>query len=142
MLIGSSAPTETWRKLPFSAGGDSDGAILGELVSFTSIVERYVGATLGSAPLYEGSILVVSCVGKGSIGPIFFNCVARSCRACHTGSPALREGMVGDGGCVSKWIISDVAWCKYSVVLVFGIGIVFDKKVTVSQTRSAFVFGK
>ena len=102
VLIGSSAATVTCRRLPFSAGVDGDGATLGELVSFTCIVERYVGATLGSAPLYEGSILVVLFVGEGSIGQIFFNCVVRSCRACRTGSPALREGMVGDGGCVNR----------------------------------------
>ena len=116
MLIGSSAATETCRRLPFSAGVDGDGATLGELVSFTCIVERYGGATLGSAPLYEVSILVALFVGEGSIDPIFFNCVARSCRACRAGSPALRKGVVGDGGCVSKCTISGATWCKYSVV--------------------------
>ena len=67
---------------------------------------------------------------------------ARSYNTYQTGSPAVRDATVGDGGDVRIWIISDTACCKYSWVLVLGIGIVFGMKLTVSQIRSAFVFGK
>ena len=65
--------------------------------------------TLGAAE----SGVVLCTLGDGvmvsGIGSARFNCSARVSNALRTGSPAVNEGVVGEGGCVKMLIISPAA---------------------------------
>ena len=110
------------------------------MVGETFFVEDCGGTTLGDC--VTGGGLAVGEVESRGNGSILLSCVDKSSKAFLTGSPAVKDGCVEDGGCVKMVVMSRAACLRKSVMETLGKGTVVGKKSTVSQSLSDLVLGK
>ena len=99
------------------AWDDAESVDLGSRVLYLIVRNDAVSITLGSRLLLlitrdgAGDAVVLG-VSMGFSGSVRFSCIANSCSALRTVSPACSDGYVADDGLDSMETMSPAAWRK------------------------------